>query len=124
GGCDAVPQCKNYRAWSREHPAIRVAEEDGITDKGREVYNLLKQRGIKNILYMGVHANRCVLGRSFAIRQMTQLGFNCVLIRDLTDAMYNPRKDPMVSHADGTELIIEHIEKNWCPSALSADLLK
>jgi nicotinamidase-related amidase len=124
GGCDDEPQCKNYHAWSRESPAIRIAEEDGVTDKGREVYNLFKQRGIKNILYMGVHANMCVLGRSFAIRQMSQLGFHCVLIRDLTDAMYNPRMDPKVSHAEGTELIIEHIERNWCPSALSADLMK
>ncbi len=124
GGCDDQPQCKNYKAWSRQSPAIRIADEDGVTDKGREVYNLLKQRGIKNILYMGVHANMCVLGRSFAIRQMSQLGFNCVLIRDLTDAMYNPRMEPKVSHAQGTELIIEHIEAHWCPSALSADLMK
>jgi len=122
GGCDDVPPCKNFQAWTRQHAAIRIAPGDGVSDNGKEIYNVLHERGIKNILYMGVHANMCVLGRPFAIRQMSQLGFNCVLVRDLTDAMYNPAKSPNVSHADGTELIIQHIEKYWCPTALSKDL--
>ncbi len=28
-----------------------------------------------------------------------------------------------VSHDEGTELVIEHIEKYWCPSILSSDLV-
>ena len=74
------------------------------------------------LLLKGVHANMCVLGRSFAIRQMTRWGITCILIRDLTDAMYNPAMKPYVSHEQGTRLGIEHIEKYWCPSILSADL--
>jgi hypothetical protein len=46
-----------------------------------------------------------------------------VLVRDLTDAMYNPASRPYVSHAEGTEMVIEYIEKYWCPSALSGDLV-
>jgi hypothetical protein len=72
---------------------------------------------------MGVHANMCILNRSFAIKRMTEWGLRCVLVRDLTDAMYNPARKPFVSHAAGTELVIEHIEKYWCPSTRSADLL-
>ena len=72
---------------------------------------------------MGVHANMCILNRSFAIKQMTNWGIRCILVRDLTDAMYNPRKAPYVSHAAGTELVIQHIEKYWCPTVLSADLI-
>jgi hypothetical protein len=37
----------------------------------------------------------------------------------MTDALYDPRDYPFVSHARGTELIVEHIEKYWCPSILS-----
>jgi hypothetical protein len=48
---------------------------------------------------MGVHTNICILNRGFGIRQMTRLGFNIVLVRDLTDAMYDPRTRPFVSHA-------------------------
>ncbi len=52
---------------------------------------------------------------------MTRLGFDVVLARDLTDSMYDPRTRPFVSHARGTELVIEHIETMWCPSILSGD---
>jgi hypothetical protein len=65
----------------------------------------------------------CILNRTFAIKQMTNWGISCVLVRDLTDAMYNPASRPYVSHAKGTELVIEHIEKYWCPTTLSGDLV-
>jgi hypothetical protein len=65
----------------------------------------------------------CVLGRSFAIRQMTRWGLRVALIRDLTDAMYNPAMSPFVTHDEGTQLVVQHIEKYWCPTVLSGDLL-
>ena len=124
GGCDCDPPVKQYKAWTRENAAIPVAEQDVISDDGKEIYSYLKQRGIKNLLVMGVHANMCILNRSFAIKQMTKWGIRCVLVRDLTDSMYNPKMKPFVGHEQGTERIIEHIEKYWCPSVLSADLVK
>jgi nicotinamidase-related amidase len=124
GGCDDGPDVKQHKAWNRQHPAITIAEEDFISDNGHEVYSVLKQRGIKNLIIMGVHTNMCVLGRTFAIRQMTRWGIRCVLVRDLTDAMYNPRMRPFVSHDEGTGLVVQHIEKYWCPSILSKDLLR
>jgi hypothetical protein len=72
----------------------------------------------------GVHANMCVLNRTFAIRQMTKWGVRCLLVRDLTDAMYNPLRHPVVSHERGTELVIEHIEKYWAPTVSSVDLVR
>ena len=49
---------------------------------------------------------------------------NVVLLRDLTDAMYDPRDKPYVSHERGTELVIEHIERWWAPSVLSRDFVE
>jgi hypothetical protein len=123
GGCDDARPAKSFRAWKRQHAAIPVGDKDVISDSGEEIYSLLRRRGIRNLLVMGVHTNMCVLGRSFGIRQMTRWGIRCVLVRDLTDAMYNPKKAPFVSHAEGTELVVRHIEKYWCPSVLSKDLL-
>jgi hypothetical protein len=125
GGCDDENPVKSFKAWSRQHPAIEIDEtHDGITDNGQEVYNLMAEKGIKNLLVMGVHTNMCILHRTFAIKPMTRVGVKCILIRDLTDAMYNPKMKPNVTHDEGTERIIRFIELNWCPSMLSADLLK
>lgn len=120
GGCDTPD--KFYKAWKRQHAAIPIAEPDGISDNGTEVYNLLRQKGVSNLLVMGVHTNMCVMRRTFAIRQMTKWGVRCMLIRDLTDAMYDPNERPFVAHDRGTELVVEHIEKYWCPSLVSPDL--
>jgi len=65
----------------------------------------------------------CVLNRSFAIKQMVKWGVKIALVRDLTDTMYNPAMPPYVSHDEGTRLVVAYIEKFWCPSVLSADLL-
>lgn len=124
GGCDCTPACPQRKAWTRQHPALAIAAQDGISDSGQEIYNYLTDQGVKNVVLMGVHTNMCVLGRSFGIRQLTRLGFNVALARDLTDAMYNPRSAPYVSHARGTELVIEHVERYWCPSILGADLTR
>jgi len=65
--------------------------------------------------------NMCVLGRPFAIRRMVALGKHVLLMRDMTDAMYNPRMRPFVSHFRGTELVVEHLEQYLCPTITSTD---
>jgi nicotinamidase-related amidase len=123
GGCD-TPGETEHRVWTRENPGLQIAPQDYISDSGREVYNLLRARGIQTVFYTGVHANMCILNRSFAIKQMTRWGVRCVLLRDLTDAMYGPQDAPHVSHSQGTELVVEYIEKYWSPTALSNDLTR
>ena len=122
GGCDTIAD-KFFKAWHREIATIRIADSDLISDNGPEIYSLLKRDGIETLLVMGVHTNMCILNRAFAIKQMTRWGIRCILIRDLTDAMYSPDDRPFVPHGQGTELVIQHIEKYWCPTALSSNLV-
>ena len=122
GGCDCDEPVKNYRAWSRQIATIEIHEGDAITDSD-EAFRLMKSRGITNVIVMGVHTNMCVLGRPFSIRQMVYQGMNVALMRDMTDTMYNPAMKPFVSHFTGNDLVVEHIEKFWCPTITSADLL-
>ena len=72
GGCDTPD--KFYKAWTRENAALRIAPADVISDNGAEIYSFLRERGIHNLLVMGVHTNMCVLNRTFAIKQMTNWG--------------------------------------------------
>jgi hypothetical protein len=102
-GCD-TPGDTVHKAWRRENPALSIAPNDVISDDGMEIYRLLQQKSIKNLFFMGVHVNMCVLNRPFAIKQMTNWGKSCVLVRELTDAMYNPQARPYVPHPVGTKL--------------------
>ncbi|MBX3010081.1 MAG: isochorismatase family protein [Caldilineaceae bacterium] len=123
GGSD-TGEPKSYKAWSRQHADLVVdTARDLISDNGSEIYSYLQANGIAQVLIMGVHTNMCILNRSFAIKQMVKWGVNIALVRDLTDTMYNPAMPPYVPHAEGTRLVVEYIEKFWCPSLLSADLL-
>jgi nicotinamidase-related amidase len=121
-GCDCDEHCTIRDAWTRENPLIEIAEGDAITDDGQEAWNLMQTRGIDNVILCGVHLNMCVLGRPIGIRQMVKLGKNVALMRDMTDTMYNHERRPRVDHFQGTQLVIEHVEKYWCPSFVSADI--
>jgi nicotinamidase-related amidase/type 1 glutamine amidotransferase len=122
GGCDCDPPCKQGSPWTHEIDTLQIAPQDAITDSVEAIY-LLRERGIENVIVMGVHTNMCVLGRPFSIRQLVHQGFNVVLMRDMTDTMYNSRSAPFVSHFTGTDLVVEHIEKHWCPTIVSTDFL-
>lgn len=121
-GCDCKVKCTIREAWTRQHAGITIADADAITDNGQETWNLLAARGINNVVLCGVHLNMCVLGRPFAIRAMVKQGKTVALIRDLTDTMYNPERPPGVSHFEGTDRVVAHVEQYWCPSFLSSDL--
>ncbi|TWU07964.1 cysteine hydrolase family protein [Stieleria varia] len=121
GGCDCNPPCKNYTAWTRQIAAIDIKEGDAITDSTK-AYDLMVARGIKNVIVTGVHTNMCVLGRPFSIRQLVYQNLNVVLMRDMTDTMYNSAMSPYVNHFDGNRLVAQHIERYWCPTMLSTDL--
>ena len=119
GGCDCEPKCKQGSPWRKQIETIEIRSEDAISDSGVEIWNLLEQRGIDNIILMGVHTNMCVLGRPFGLRNMARYGRNVVLMRDMTDTMYNSRMHPFVNHFTGTDLIVKHIEKFVCPTITS-----
>jgi len=68
---------------------------------------------------MGVHTNRCVLGRPYGIRQLVYWGKRPVLCRDLTDSYH---RDPH-GHLGGNEQMIAHIERYWCPTLTSDQLV-
>lgn len=110
--------------WLRQTDLIKIDTTlDYISDRGDEVWNILEQRGIKNVILAGVHTNMCVIGRPFGLRQMVRGGKRVALLRDMTDTMYNPASWPYVSHFTGTDLIISHIERFVCPTLTSDQFL-
>lgn len=121
--CDTADPCRPGdeapAPGTRQTPLIEIRDEDALTDDGQEVYNLLEERGIDDLVVMGVHTNRCVLGRPYGIRQLVYVGKRPVLCRDLTDSFH---RDPR-GHAWGNDHIVAHIEKHWCPVVSSEELV-
>jgi len=115
----------NPRApWTKQIDVLRIDQErDAISDNGVEIWNLLESRNIDNVILVGVHLNMCVSGRPFGLRQMAKNGKHVVLMRDMTDTMYNPQRWPFVGHTRGTELFIAHVEKRICPTITSDQLI-
>ncbi|HBV63319.1 MAG TPA: hypothetical protein DEF45_09895 [Rhodopirellula sp.] len=111
----------NPRApWKKQHQGLTIdPAKDFISDQGEEIWNILKHKELKNVILLGVHTNMCVLGRPFGLRQLSKNGVHVVLMRDLTDSMYNPKSWPHVSHLEGNALIISHIERHVCPTLTS-----
>jgi type 1 glutamine amidotransferase/nicotinamidase-related amidase len=110
--------------WKSQTSRITIdADRDFVSDDGEEIWSVLENRGIENVFLLGVHANMCVLGRPFGLRQMAKNGKKVVLIRDMTDTMYNPLRAPYVSHFTGTDLIVEHVEKFVCPTISSDQII-
>ncbi|MES2596845.1 MAG: isochorismatase family protein [Verrucomicrobiota bacterium] len=110
--------------WTKQVDVLRIDQGmDAISDSGTEIWNLLEARDIDNVILMGVHTNMCVAGRPFGLRQMAKNGKHVVLMRDMTDTMYNPARWPFVSHTRGTELFIQHVERVICPTITSDQLI-
>ena len=111
------------RPWTRQIDVLKIYDQDAISDSGVEVWNLLEARGIEGVILMGVHLNKCVTGRPFGMRQLAKNGRKVVLVRDLTDAMYNPRCWPYVDHYRATEMFLAHVERFIGPTITSDQIL-
>ena len=113
------------RPWKAESPLLTIDQEkDYISDRGDEVWAILQQNGIEHVILLGVHTNMCVLGRPFGLRQMAQNGMDVVLVRDLTDCMYNPKRWPDVDHFTGNALVIAYVEQHICPTITSDQIVQ
>jgi len=85
---------------------------------------LCKNQGIERLLYLGVHTQVCLLGKSVGLLNMKRAGFDCILARDLTDA--HPDYDPTngITPDNLTARTVAHFERYLCPSVRLYDELK
>jgi nicotinamidase-related amidase len=110
--------------WGSQNSAIAIdPAKDYVSDRGDEVWAILKHHQIEHVVMIGVHTNMCVLGRPFGLRQLVNNGMDVVLVRDLTDCMYNPQRWPYVDHYSGNDLMIAYVEHVVCPTITSDQIL-
>ena len=125
GGC----ACGNERCvvnygWDAMHPDLRIAETDLMPDTLEELWTICKDRHISHLIYMGVHTEICLLGKSMGLRNLKSAGLRCILARDITDA--HPDYDPARGLTpDGhTADVIAHFERYCHPINMAEELAK
>jgi nicotinamidase-related amidase len=121
-GCWCEPKCPVHFPWTRQQAQLEIMDEDGIADD-LEIFALFRQHSIQNVIMMGVASNMCVIERPFGIRRLVGNGLDVVLVRDMTDSMYNPAMSPFVDHFTGNDLVVWHIEKYLCPTVTSDQII-
>ena len=120
GGCPCgtteKARCQVNYGWDGMNPDLIIADQDLIVDDRQLLYSLIREKGITHLIYMGVHTQMCLLGKSIGMLGMLKAGMPCVLARDLTDAhgYYDPQNG--ITPDDFTGDIVAHFERYLCPS--------
>ena len=118
GRCMCGPgiYCGGHYGHDAMHPDLLIADEDLFSAHTDEIYTLLADRGITDLIYMGVHTNMCVYGKPGGLSEMWKAGFNCALARDLNDAFthYDPEK--AYTPDDGTTEIDGNLQQAGIPN--------
>ncbi|MBI4326062.1 MAG: NPCBM/NEW2 domain-containing protein [Chloroflexi bacterium] len=125
GGCTCgAERCQVNYGWDGMHPDLQMFEGDFMPNDLETLYSLCRQRGLAHLIYMGVHTQVCLLGKSIGLMNMTRAGFNCILARDLTDA--HGRYDPAhgLTPDQFTADVVAHFEKHLSPTINFAEELK
>lgn len=90
---DCEQRCRGTGTPTRPRPEFQIHQAEIVSDSNAAIWNVIKQRGIKNVVLAGVHANESLLSAPFAIRYMVGFGKQVALMRDLTDTVPTPRRE-------------------------------
>ncbi len=122
--CYCDPVCpKVYSSWTRQSELIDIDDDKDLIGDDSKVIAYLKNNNIKHVILVGVHTNMCIIHRQFAARALAANGFNPMLVRDLTDCMYNPAMPPHIDHFAAIDHTVEFIEKHMGCSITSDQIL-
>jgi hypothetical protein len=125
GGCTCGgDRCQGNYGWDAMNPDLHMHDDDFMPNDMETLYSLCVERGITHLIYLGVHTQICLLGKSIGLKNMTQIGFHCILARDLTDAhgLYDPEKG--ITPDQFTAEVVAHFEKYLAPTINMVDELK
>lgn len=102
-------------------PLIDVLKGEDVIATGSQLHDLLTQKSILHLIYVGFATNWCVLGRDYGIRAMAGRGYNTILLREATTGVEFP---DTIDQLFTTEIAIREVEQQYGFTASKKDFLR
>jgi nicotinamidase-related amidase len=110
------PTYKRYETELDIDPSVRPLPGEPVIHTGPQMNELLAEKKILHLVYVGFATNWCVIGRDYGIGAMNDRGYNVILIRDATTGI---EFHDTVHSLTATEMTIREIEtkQGWSTDA-------
>lgn len=89
------------------HPLIQPIENEPVIATGEELHRYCKKEGILFLFFAGFNTNACILSRDYGTMQMSNRGYQVVLVRDCTTGMESAESQPTLAQTHGAILLLE-----------------
>ncbi len=89
------------------HPKAGPFGKEPVVATGEELHRYCKQEGILFLLYSGFNTNACILSRDYGTLQMSNRGYEVILVRDCTTGMESRYTQASLSQTTGAILLLE-----------------
>lgn len=123
-GRDAEPRLAGvYERYKTEldiSPLVRPVPGELLIHNAPQMHELLRERGILHLVYVGFATNWCVIGRDYGIIAMNDRGYNIILVRDATTGI---EFHDTVESLAATGMTIREIETKYAWSTTTEDFL-
>jgi len=89
------------------HPKVVPVGKEPVVAYGEELHQYCKREGILFLLYAGFNTNACIVSRDYGTMQMSNRGYQVVLLRDCTTGMESKDSQATLSQTNGAILMLE-----------------
>ena len=89
------------------HPKIVPVGKEAVVATGEELHRYCKQQGILFLIFAGFNTNACILSRDYGTLQMSNRGYQVMLVRDCTTGMESKYMQADLSQTTGAILLLE-----------------
>lgn len=115
------PTYKRYETELDINVLVKPVEGEHVIHTGPQMHNLLVEKQILHLIYVGFATNWCVIGRDYGILAMNERGYNIILIRDATTGI---EFHDTVNALTATSMAIREIETKQAWSTTTEEFLK
>lgn len=89
------------------HPKIVPVGKEAVVATGEELHRYCKEQGILFLFFAGFNTNACIISRDYGTLQMSNRGYQVMLVRDCTTGMESKYTQASLGQTTGAILLLE-----------------